>query len=339
MTQISLELCYTHYREKKMNNGLLLAYLLDGQGGGRRLEWEDVERWKPESGPVWLNFDYTQPATRQWIAEESGLDEIAIANLLAEETRPRTVLTETGVIVILRGVNLTPGDQPEDLVSIRLFIDEHRIISCRKRVMAAEDDITRQLRRGQGPAHPADFIPFFAERVIDNMSDLVEELGNRSDQLEAQIATRKSHELRLELSDIRRTVIRLKRYLTPQRDTLARLASGSQYGLDSAHKTWMWEITDQASRYLEDLDSALERATVSHEELTQRISERMEQRVLILAIVTAIFLPLGFITSLLGINVGGIPGATSEMGFVSILAVLGGVLIVEIILLRLYRWL
>ena len=322
-----------------MESGLLSGYRLDGNGGGIRIDWGEAQAWTAGQGGIWLNFDYTVEATRQWIEQESGLDEIAVANLLAEETRPRTVLTESGLIVILRGVNLNPGAEPEDMVSTRLFIDAHRVLSCRKRWMAAEDEIGRLLRRGQGPCTPSEFIPFYAERIVDNLSNLIEELGERSDALEEQIATRNSHELRTELSDIRRTIIRLRRYLAPQRDVLARLASGNQYGLDAAHKTWLWEITDQASRFLEDLDSALERATVTHEELTQRISERMEKRLYVLAIITTIFLPLGFVTGLLGINVGGIPGADSAYGFLTVIGIMAMIAAIEFWLLRLYRWL
>ncbi|MCW8891310.1 MAG: zinc transporter ZntB, partial [Sedimenticola sp.] len=50
-------------------------------------------------------------------------------------------------------------------------------------------------------------------------------------------------------------------------------------------------------------------------------------RMYILAIISAIFLPLSFITGLLGINVGGIPGAESSLGFVTVIisiVVMGG---------------
>ena len=53
------------------------------------------------------------------------------------------------------------------------------------------------------------------------------------------------------------------------------------------------------------------------------MSEQLNQRTYVLSVVAAIFLPLGFLTGLLGINVGGIPGADSPLGFV----VFSGILI------------
>ena len=55
---------------------------------------------------------------------------------------------------------------------------------------------------------------------------------------------------------------------------------------------------------------------VIQEELLSQLSEQLNQRTYVLSVVAAIFLPLGFLTGLLGINVGGIPGAESPYGFV-----------------------
>jgi zinc transporter len=63
-----------------------------------------------------------------------------------------------------------------------------------------------------------------------------------------------------------------------------------------------------------------------HEELGSRLSEQLNQRMYLLSAIAAIFLPLSLITGLLGINVGGLPGANSEIAFlvVSLLLVAMG---------------
>ncbi|MFC1356909.1 MAG: hypothetical protein G8D58_09745 [gamma proteobacterium symbiont of Phacoides pectinatus] len=71
----------------------------------------------------------------------------------------------------------------------------------------------------------------------------------------------------------------------------------------------MREIADHTLLFLEDLDAARERASVTQEELLHHLSEQAERRMFLLAVITTVFLPLSFVTGLLGINVGGIPGA------------------------------
>ena len=105
-----------------MNNsdGLIHAYLLDGTGGGRRLEMPDIESWTPEQGALWMHFDYTNEDARQWLRNSARLEELVADALLTEETRPRATAIDDGVLVALRGINMNPGAEPDDMVSVRL---------------------------------------------------------------------------------------------------------------------------------------------------------------------------------------------------------------------------
>jgi zinc transporter len=86
---------------------------------------------------------------------------------------------------------------------------------------------------------------------------------------------------------------------------------------------------------MEDLDAVRERAAVSQEELLSRLSEQLNQRMYVLSIVAAVFLPLGFLTGLLGINVGGIPGADNAQAF----WIFSGLLLIAVVIqLLVFRW-
>ena len=85
-------------------------------------------------------------------------------------------------------------------------------------------------------------------------------------------------------------------------------------------------------------DAGRERAAVIQEELVSRLSEQMDKRMYVLSMVAAIFLPLGFFTGLLGINVGGIPGAEYKAGFAIFCLLLVGLVIAEIVIFKKKKW-
>jgi zinc transporter len=93
------------------------------------------------------------------------------------------------------------------------------------------------------------------------------------------------------------------------------------------------------TRHIEDLDEARDRAAVTQEQLINSLSEQMNNKMYILSIVAAIFLPLGFLTGLLGINVGGIPGADSKLGFSVFVILLVGVVGFQIWFFKKKKWL
>ena len=297
------------------SNGLICAYLLKGDGSGEEMDWKAVNTWRPGDGPIWIHLDRSHPESMQWLREESGLDPLIQEAMLDEETRPRCISTPLGWMVILRGVNLHPGADPEDMISIRMWIDGKRIISLRKQKLMAVQDIRDEIGRGIGPKTTGDFLVRLVDRLIDRMGPVLENLDDQIDSIEEEVIDAPSHILRSKLGSLRRQTITLRRYLAPQREVTSRVQTERVDWLDDFHRSHLREIGDRLIRYIEELDAGRERAAVTHEELLGRISEQMNRTMFVLSLVAAIFLPLGLLTGLLGINVGGIPGADNPFAF------------------------
>ena len=299
---------------------MVFAYLLDGKGGGTPKTWLDLKDWHPEDGLLWVHLDSQNSAAQSWLQNESGLDPLVCDSLLDEGTRPRSGSSKDGLLVILRGVNCNPGQDPEDMVAIRMFFAENRIITLRYRRIMAIQDIQQALEADKGPCNAGDALVMVADRITDRMGDVVSDVDDRMDELEDSVLTIESYELQPQLADLRRTAISLRRYIAPQRDVLGRLIREQIPWLDDAHRAHLREITERTARYIEDVDAARERASITQEELNSRLSEKMSKTMYILSIVAAIFLPLGLLTGLLGINVGGIPGTENRWAFTLVAA-------------------
>lgn len=303
---------------------LITAYLLDGQGGGRNIGWEEIDAWTPDQGLLWVHLNYSVKKSLQWLKKSSGLDKYTIHSLTASETRPRTVVGPNGLLVLLRGVNLNPGQDPEDMVSVRTWIDSHRIITTRRQKLLSVQDVADAIDVGQGPKTPAEFLIVLNDRLIDRIGDAVDGLATAVDNLEEAVLVEESYQLRPKIADVRRQSILIRRYLAPQRDALYRLQMEETKWLSADDRLHLRESNDRIIRFIEDLDSSRERSAVTQEELSSRLSEQMDKRMYVLSLVAVIFLPLTFITGLLGINVEGIPGAKYQHAF----AVVCGILIV-----------
>ncbi|MDF2181697.1 zinc transporter ZntB [Neptuniibacter sp. CAU 1671] len=298
------------------DQGLVYGYRLDGQGGGTALTWDDIHNWREDQGPIWLHFDYTDSHTQQWIRQESGLDPLVADALLKEESRPRaSQLDNNALLLALRGVNLSPGSNPEDMVGIRIWSDGKRIISTRKRRMLSAQDLVKALEEGTGPCSIGDFITQLTYRLIGRMQNTIQDTEDHVDEIEDQVLVNSGEALRSQIANLRRQVIGLRRYLAPQRDAMLQLQTLRITWLSDLHRQSLREVTDHLIRYLEDLDSVRDRASVAQEELSNQLSEQMNSRMYVLSLVAAVFLPLGFLTGMLGVNVAGIPGTENPAAF------------------------
>ena len=315
-----------------------VAYLFDGSGGARQLDADELAAWTPEQGVLWAHLNFTRPEDQRWL-NESSLDRLVVDALLADETRPRTTAIGEGLLVSLRGVNLTPGAEPEDMVSIRLWVEKGRVISAWRRTLLSVADVINLLDSRRGPTSTAEFLVELVDRLVWRMSDTVDQFEDRVADLEERVLGTSNSSMRYELATLRRQSIELRRYLAPQREALARLITEKVSWLDEKSRLRLREVSDRLVRHIEDLDAVRERAAVTQEELLSRLSEQLNTRMYVLSVVAAVFLPLGFLTGLLGINVGGIPGSEYGEAFWVFVSMLVGVVVFQVILFRWKNWL
>ena len=113
----------------------------------------------------------------------------------------------------------------------------------------------------------------------------------------------------------RSQAIGLRRFLNPQRAALEKLAAMPNDWLGDDDRLHLSAAADRAARMAEELESIRERAALVHETLTDLRAEQIDQRSLIIAVAAMVFLPLTFITGLLGMNVAGIPFAHEPWAF------------------------
>jgi len=317
-------------------DGLLHALLI-GNNGVQRLDWSGLNDWLPEQGLLWAHFDLTREAAASWLRKKSALPRTVVDALLAEETRPRATVIYHGVVVNLRGVNLNPGADPEDMVSIRVWLDANRLITTRRRRLLSVGDAVESLQ--QAPiSSPGELLVRIADALVSRVGDAVDDLEERIASLEQRVLDNADSSMRVDLAELRRQAIGLRRYLAPQREALGRLYAEPIEGLNDADRLALRETYDRQVRSLEDLDAFRERAAVIQEELLNQLSETLNRRTYVLSVAAALFLPLGFLTGLLGINVGGIPGADSGFGFLAFCAILATIAGLQVWIFRKKGW-
>ena len=311
----------------KTPEGLLHALLLDRNGSAKTIGPADIEKWRPEDGLIWLHLDVGERPPRAWLRDTIGLE-----SQVVDETRPRSLNVGEGLLTVLRGVNTNPSDNPEDMVSIRLWIERDRIVSTRRRRLLSVQDLKNQLEQGVGPRSSGEFLSELIGRMADRIGGFVDTIEDRLSSIE-EVETDESLQVR------RRSLAAVRRFVAPQRDALDRLYRNPGKLLSDPETNSLREEADRVTRYLEDLDLARERAVVLQEELLNELAQLQNTRMYVLSVVAAIFLPLTFVTGLLGMNVGGLPGIDSPRGFLIALVLMVATSATMLAYFRFRKWL
>ena len=279
--------------------------VLAGDGPIRCLSDEEGAAY---SGPgfVWVHIEGTDEEGLTLLAGQAIPDDASNA-LVATETRPRCDVIEEGALINLRGPAAEELDDTDRLVSIRMFIRAGKVNSVTRRPLSATDLVRAQMEQGT-ISDPGDLVAAFARAISKQLDPQVAALGDGLDDCESELDdSRALYGLRTTITKIRSEAIAFRRFVAPNRDALETLSQSDFDWLSEEDRLHIREAADRFARMTEELEAVRERSALLHEQLTDLRGEQMENRSLVISIVAFIFLPLTFVTGLLGMNVEGIP--------------------------------
>lgn len=315
------------------------AFALDGPERGQVLTEDAILSALRADAPAWVHLDGTSDGVEGWIAQQLDyLDPQAIEALLDVDTRPRMTQLGKGMMLILRGINLNVGADPEDMVSVRMWIDPHRIVTISRRRVVAVERISQALAQGRGPADAGAFLVQLVEHLTENIGKFQAELDEQAEDLEHKTIASGGESLRRQVADLRLKIIAARRYLGPQRDALASIAAASLAFIDQTTRREIQEEHVKLTRIVEDMDELRDQAMILREELSGHLSDRLNRNMFVLSLLSAVFLPLGFLTGLFGVNVAGLPGLTDVHAFWWLCGSMGGLVAVQLLLFWWLRW-
>ena len=325
----------------KLDGPLLFGRVLDGKGTGRPISWADAQNWQPARPHevLWLHICRNKPGVAEWL-EAQGIPEVTCELLTSNSTRPRA-FTEGGTLVsTLRGINFNPGAEPEDMVALQLWSDGTRVYTLRRNRLQSPRDVLAMIDAGEGPTDAGRIITEIIEALINRMNASIVDMNDAIDVMEDQGVEGVDTKLMLSrIASIRRNCLGLQRHMAPQHEALEIISRTAPAWFEADDRREIAESIDRLRRYLEDINISKESALVLQDDIRARSVARSERTNYLLTIVAAVFLPLGFLTGLLGINVGGMPGVNDDNAFWIVVGLCCLVFMMQLALFWKWKWL
>src|SRR3546814_19239409 len=126
-----------------MSRAFLLKY-----GNPRSMPSAEAEGIASDHDFLWLHLDGRDESAIATIQSNEGIPAIARSALLQHETRPRCAVLNGGALINLRGLGATPADDPDALVSIRMWAEKGRVITTSIRNIQAYETVDERFMKG-----------------------------------------------------------------------------------------------------------------------------------------------------------------------------------------------
>ncbi len=279
----------------------------------------------------WYHCQREAKELRHWLLVndfESGV----VDSLLADDTRPRFELfDDQSFLLIMRGVNLNEGATPDDMLSVRILWHKGILISTRKISSKAITDIRQALDEQRGPKTTARLLLAIIDGLNQNIAQFLD--GVEEQLFEIEEGNGSNHDLHV----IHKRLLKLRRFMKPQRYAHDDFLEVQHPEMEEVELK-MRNSLDTVIRINESIDFYLEQIQLIKADIEQDQAEKMNRNTYLFTVIAAIFLPVGFLTGLLGINIGGMPGVDNPMAFWLFCIGLGVTFVFEFMLLRWLRF-
>lgn len=330
-----------HVEEYKamQKSHFIYAYKLETDGSAQALNPDESDDLlKPGGGYSWLHMCALCTDTRAFLEGSTDLDPIIIDAMLVEETRPRALIKEDGMLIILRAMNLNEDQDPEDMISIRMWIDENKVITTRRRDIKAIDDIIGFIQSGKAPVSTCDFLTMITDRLFERMEPFLIDLEDHISKAEETLASGDDKATSNDVCLGRKRAAIFTRYVTPQKKVLETLLKAEFKWLKEEHKQHLVESLDRVTRYVEELYELRARSQILNDEINNAHGRRLNDITYIFSVAATIFLPLSFLTGLMGINIGGMPGIDSHSAFWIFTGFCTTIVTIQVAMFKKFKW-
>jgi magnesium transporter len=257
-------------------------------------------------GLLWVDFQATSPEEDEPILRESfGFHPLAIDDALQESHVPKIDDWGEYLYLVLHSIEFNRKDNYRvETVELDIFIGRNFIVTHHDQPVAAIDHVLKMCQRDE--RYLQNGTDHLLYRIVDHLvaeyMPIVEEIDEAIEDLEDRIFDRPSNENLLELFDLKRSLLHLRRVIGPQREVLNRLARDEYAVIDAKDRIFFRDVYDHLVRLHDINESMRDLVSGAMDTYLSVVNNRMNDIMKTLTVITTLFMPLTFVVGFFGMN-------------------------------------
>jgi zinc transporter len=308
-------------------NGLICGYLFTANQAGRPVSLDETLAWlaQPQAPDgeefVWLHFNLADAAAERWMQTHLALAPEFYEALKAGSRSTRIEDAADHLIAVVNDVAFEFSFEPSEIATLWVTANQRVAVSARNHPLRSIDRLRQAVKDGGRFGSTVALLNHLLQDQGDVLVRIVRDATLQVDTVEDSLQLGKLQRKRADLGKLRRVLVRLQRLLAPEPGALFRLLRQPPPWIALHDLDELRQSTEEFSLVLRDLAALQERIKLLQEEIAAQVGEQTNRSLFTLTVVTVLALPINIIAGLLGMNVGGIPLATHEHGFLIVMLI------------------
>jgi magnesium transporter len=231
-----------------------------------------------------------------------GIHSLALEDVLNVHQRPKTEDYEDHTFAVIRE---PVGEGVFETEQLSIFVGKDFVVTFRERPGYCLDPVRLRLRREGSVLRTrgADYLAYaLIDAVIDSYFPIIERLGEQIEEIEDAMAIRSDETLLPTVHRLRREMLEMRRAVWPLRDMTHGLSSNPSSAFSDQTTLFLRDCYDHTIQLIDLIENYRDQMSILIELHLSAVNMRMNEIMKVLTIIATIFMPLGFIASLYGMN-------------------------------------
>jgi magnesium transporter len=253
----------------------------------------------------WLDVDEVDDEFKSMLGDTFGIHPLAFTSACEFHQRPKVEDYDDYTYMVAYGA--TDGDAGAAVVEVHFLFAAHYVVSIHHGKCPALDAVRDRLAQHHGAEVQSPqivLVYLMIDQLVDTFFPVLEKFDGAIDDLEDAILVRPTEEQLGQLFNMKRSLIAIRRVVTPQRDMFAGVSAGiiEIPGVTDQGARYMRELYDHLIRISDLVDSYRDLLSGVMDTHLSTVSNRLNEVMKQLTIIATIFLPLSFLTGFFGQN-------------------------------------
>ena len=267
----------------------------------------EIQAWIGRRPVVWVNVEgLADIELIRRLGELFGLHRLALEDVVNVHQRPKVEEYGEHIFIVTRMLHGASSVGEEvDSEQISLFLGEGFLLTFQERPGDPFSLVRERLRgqRGQIRSAKSDYLAYaLLDAVIDGYFPVLEKCGEQLEELEDAVMDEANHHQTARIHAMKRDLLALRRAIWPQRDMINGLIRDPSRFITDQTRIYLRDCYDHCIQLMDLLETYREIAAALVDVHLSSMSARMNEIMKVLTIIATIFIPLGFVASLYGMN-------------------------------------
>ena len=267
---------------------------------------EEAAPFKGTPSVTWLNVaGFRDVKALERIGQEYGIHPLVLEDVLNTSHRPKAELFDDYVFLVLKVVRFDAAAVKVEIEQVSLVLGENYVITFQEAPSDLFDPLWSRIKEGKGQIRKggADFLAYsVADVIIDNYFLAIEVIGEVVDHLEDKVVTTPDRTVVRRLQRLKRELMVLRRSIWPIREELAALIREGHKLIRKGTIPYLHDLYDHVIRVIESVEGFHDALSGLLDIYLSSVSNRMNEIMKVLTVISTIFIPMTFITGIYGMN-------------------------------------